>query len=67
MTPRYELTNFKNIRKGDTLIRFVAGQPAPIGQVIVIQPQREGAIVLVTDEGHRVMGQPHQLVMRGSK
>lgn len=65
MTPLYELTNFKNIRKGDTLIRFVAGQPAPIGQVVVIQTLRDGAINLVTSEGHRLIGQPFNPIMRG--
>lgn len=67
MTTRFQLTNISNIRKGDTLIRFVAGKPAPIGQVIIIQPQREGAILLITDEGHRIVGQPSQMIMKGCK
>lgn len=65
MTARFEITNFKNIKRGDTLIRFVAGQPAPIGQVVVIQTRRDGAINLVTSEGHRLIGQPFNPIMRG--
>ena len=60
----FQITSFKHINKGDTLIRWVAGKPTSIGKVFMVSPQPKGAIVLITDEGHRLIGQPDQMVLR---
>lgn len=65
---RYEITLFRDIRKGDELVRFVAGKPTSIGKVFMIQaPPRGGVITLITDAGHRAIGKPDQLLTRGTK
>lgn len=63
---RYEIVLFRDIRKDDVLVRYIAGKHQSIGKVFMVQQApRGGVITLITDEGHRVVGKPDQLVTRG--
>lgn len=64
----YEITYFRDVRKDDVIVRYVAGKPTSIGRVFMIQrPPHSSTITLITDTGHRVVGKPDQILMRGTK